>query len=142
MKRTASATWTGKLKDGKGALSTDSGVLSNTPYGFSTRFEDEPGTNPEELIAAAHAGCFTMALAALLEKEDLTAKSLQTATSVTLKNVDGGFAITAVHLDLLAEIPGTDQATLERIADIAKLECPLSKLLTIKATLTTKLAAS
>lgn len=140
MKRTASAAWTGNLKHGKGTFSAQSGVLSDTPYGFSTRFENEPGTNPEELIAAAHAGCFTMALAALLEKEGLTAKSIQTSATVSLESVDGGFAITAMHLDLLADITGTDQANLARIAEIAKEECPVSKLLTIKATLSPKLA--
>lgn len=141
MKRTASAAWRGNLKTGKGALSTQSGVLSETNYGFSTRFEDEPGTNPEELIAAAHAGCFTMALAALLEKENLTARSLHTSATVTLDKEDGGFAITAVHLDLVVDLPGTTQARCEEIAGIAKAECPVSKLLTITPTLTVKLSA-
>ncbi|HJV93231.1 MAG TPA: OsmC family protein [Azonexus sp.] len=141
MKRTASAAWRGNLKDGKGALSTQSGILSETTYGFSTRFEDEPGTNPEELLAAAHAGCFTMALAALLEKEGMTAKSIQTSASVTLEKEDGGFAISAIHLDLVADIPGGDQASFQKIAEIAKVECPVSKLLSIKPTLNAKLAA-
>lgn len=141
MKRTASAAWKGGLKTGKGLLSTQSGILNETTYGFSTRFEDGPGTNPEELIAAAHAGCFSMALAALLESEGMTAKSIQTSAAVTLDKVDGGFAITAVHLDLLAEVPGTDPATFEKIADRAKSDCPVSKLLSVKATLTAKLAS-
>lgn len=141
MKRTASAAWKGGLKAGKGLLSTQSGILNETTYGFSTRFEDGPGTNPEELIAAAHAGCFSMALAAMLESEGMTAKSIQTSAAVTLDKVDGGFAITAVHLDLLAEVPGTDPATFQKIADRAKSECPVSKLLSVKATLTAKLAS-
>lgn len=141
MKRTASAAWTGGLKSGKGMLSTQSGILSETTYGFSTRFEDGPGTNPEELIAAAHAGCFTMALAAMLENEQMTAKRLQTSAAVTLDKVEGGFAITAVHLDLLAEIPGADPESFQKIADRAKAECPVSKLLSVKPTLTAKLAS-
>lgn len=141
MKRTASAAWTGGLKSGKGMLSTQSGILSETTYGFSTRFEDGPGTNPEELIAAAHAGCFTMALAAMLENEQMTAKRLQTSAAVTLDKVEGGFAITAVHLDLLAEIPGADPEGFQKIADRAKAECPVSKLLSVKPTLTAKLAS-
>lgn len=141
MKRTASAAWRGNLKNGKGVISTQSGVLSETPYGFSTRFEDEAGTNPEELIAAAHAGCFSMALAALLEKEAMTANSIQTLATVTLEKSEGGFAITAVHLDLVADIPGADPASFERIAGVAKLECPVSKLLAIKPSLTAKLAS-
>lgn len=142
MKRSASAAWRGNLKNGKGVISTQSGVLSETPYGFNTRFEDEAGTNPEELIAAAHAGCFSMALAALLEKEAMTAHSIQTMATVTLEKGEGGFAITAVHLDLMADIPGANPADFERIAGIAKQECPVSKLLAIKPTLTAKLASS
>lgn len=141
MKRSASAVWSGGLKSGKGLLSTQSGILNETTYGFSTRFEDGPGTNPEELIAAAHAGCFSMALAALLEKEGLTATTIQTSATVTLDKVEGGFAITAVHLDLLAEIPGADPASFETIANTAKMECPVSKLLSVKATLNAKLAS-
>lgn len=141
MKRTASAAWRGNLKNGKGALSTQSGILSETPYGFSTRFEEAPGTNPEELIGAAHAGCFTMQLAALLEKEGMTPTSLRTSASVTLEKADGGFAITAIHLDLVADIPGGDLASFQKIAEIAKAGCPVSKLLAIKPTLNAKLAA-
>jgi osmotically inducible protein OsmC len=139
MKRTASAAWSGGLKDGTGTISTQSGVLDKTPYGFKTRFEEGPGTNPEELIGAAHAGCFTMALAAQLEKDGIPAASLQTKAAVTLDKVDGGFSISAVHLDLLANVPGADQASLERSANTAKADCPVSKLLNATITLSAKL---
>lgn len=139
MKRSASAAWRGDLKNGKGVLSTQSGVLSETPYGFASRFEEESGTNPEELIAAAHAGCFTMALTALLDKEKTPAKSILTSAILTLEKIDGGLAITAVHLDVSADIPGGDAASFAGLADIAKLECPVSKLLAITPTLTAKL---
>jgi len=141
MKRTASAIWEGGLKDGRGHISSQSGVLSDTPYGFNTRFENGPGTNPEELIAAAHAGCFTMALSAQLGEAGLTATSLQTSAAVTLEKLDDGFAITAVHLDLVAKIPGTDQAKFEEIANKAKTGCPVSKVLNAKITLAAKLEA-
>lgn len=139
MKRTASAAWNGGLKEGAGTISTQSGVLDNTRYGFKTRFEDGPGTNPEELIGAAHAGCFSMALAAQLEQAGTPAKAIQTSAAVTLDKVEGGFAITAIHLDLIANIPGADQEILERIANIAKLECPVSKVLKATITLSAKL---
>jgi osmotically inducible protein OsmC len=139
MKRTASAAWSGGLKDGKGSISTQSGVLDKTQYGFNTRFEQGPGTNPEELIGAAHAGCFTMALAAQLEKAGTPAKNLLTSATVTLDKVQGGFSISAVHLDLVANIPGADQASFERIANVAKAECPVSKLLNATITLSSKL---
>lgn len=139
MKRTASAHWTGGLKDGKGNLSTQSGILDGTPYGFSTRFESEPGTNPEELIAAAHAGCFTMALSAQLGEAGMTAESLRTSAAVTLDKVDDGFAITAIHLDLTAKIPGADQAKFEEAANKAKLGCPVSKLFKANITMDAKL---
>lgn len=141
MKRSASAAWSGGLKEGSGTISTESGVLEKTQYGFQTRFEEGPGTNPEELIGAAHAGCFTMALAAQLEKEGMPAKSLQTSATVTLDKVDGGFSISAVHLDLVANIPGADQAGFEKIANAAKAECPVSKLLKATITLATRLEA-
>jgi len=141
MKRTASASWEGGLKDGRGHISSQSGVLADTPYGFNTRFENGPGTNPEELIAAAHAGCFTMALSAQLGEAGLTATSLKTSAAVTLEKLDDGFAITAVHLDLVAKIPGTDQAKFEEIANKAKTGCPVSKVLNAKITLTAKLEA-
>lgn len=139
MKRTASANWTGGLKDGKGNLSTQSGILNATPYGFSTRFENEPGTNPEELIAAAHAGCFTMALSAQLGEAGMTAESLRTNATVTLDKVDDGFAITAIHLDLTAKIPGADKAKFDEAANKAKLGCPVSKLFKADITLDAKL---
>jgi osmotically inducible protein OsmC len=141
MKRTASAAWSGGLKDGTGSITTQSGVLSGTQYGFKTRFENGPGTNPEELIAAAHAGCFTMALSAQLGEAGLTAKSLKTSAAVTLDKLADGFAITAVHLDLTAEIPGAAQKQFEEIAAKAKAGCPVSKLLNAKITLDTKLVA-
>src|ERR1700739_3748432 len=110
MVRKASAIWKGSLKEGKGTISTDSGVLSSTPYSFSTRFEDAKGTNPEELIAAAHAGCFTMALSAQLGNAGITPESLETTASLTLEKLEAGFTITKVHLDVDAHIPGVDPA--------------------------------
>jgi len=139
MKRTASAAWNGGLKDGAGTISTQSGVLNKTQYGFKARFEEGPGTNPEELIGAAHAGCFSMALAAQLEQEGMIAKSIQTSAAVTLDKVEGGFAITAIHLDLVANIPGSSQENLERVANIAKQGCPVSKVLNATITLSAKL---
>ena len=139
MIRKAKAEWRGTGKDGTGGLTSDSGVLSGTPYSFKTRFQGEKGTNPEELIAAAHAGCFTMALAAALEKEGMTAKNLHTRAAVTLEKMDGGFEIVAVHLDLLADIPGADPAAFEKIAYAAKADCPVSKLLNATITLSAKL---
>ena len=139
MQRSASASWTGGLKSGTGTISTQSGVLEKTQYGFNTRFEEGPGTNPEELIGAAHAGCFTMALAAALEKEGMTATHLHTRAAVTLEKMDGGFEIVAVHLDLLADIPGADPAAFEKIAYAAKADCPVSKLLNATITLSAKL---
>lgn len=139
MKRTASAMWTGGLKDGKGSITTQSGVLDRTQYGFNTRFEEGPGTNPEELIAAAHAGCFSMALSAQLGEAGLTAESIRTSAAVTLDKTDGGFAITAIHLDLVAKVPGIDQQTFETAANKAKVGCPVSKVLNAKITLATRL---
>src|SRR5882757_8506213 len=134
MKKSGSAVWQGGLKDGKGAISTESGALKDYPYGFTSRFEGKPGTNPEELIGAAHAGCFTMALSLILGEAGLTATQMNTSAKVTLEQVEGGFAITAVHLTLKAKIPGTDQKTFEELANKAKAGCPLSKV--IKATIT------
>src|SRR5271170_3654289 len=116
MNRKASAVWKGSLKEGKGTISTDSGVLSNTQYSFSTRFEDGKGTNPEELIAAAHAGCFTMALSAQLGNAGLTPESLETTASLTLEKLEAGFTITKIHLDVAARIPGNDAAAFEKAA--------------------------
>lgn len=139
MKRTASAVWSGGLKDGKGSISTQSGILDNTQYGFSARFESGTGTNPEELIAAAHAGCFTMALSAQLGEAGLTADSLRTTATVTLDKVEDGFAITKIHLDLAAKIPGADQAKFEAAANKAKVGCPVSRLFKAEITLDAKL---
>jgi len=139
MKRSASAVWRGGLKDGKGTISTDSGVLSDTQYSFGTRFEDGKGTNPEELIGAAHAGCFSMALSAQLGEAGLTAESIATKATVTLEKTEGGFAITAIHLDLTAKIPGADQQAFETAANNAKAGCPVSKVLNAKITLDAKL---
>ena len=133
--RKGSAVWQGGLKDGKGAITTESGVLTAYPYGFASRFEGVKGTNPEELIAAAHAGCFTMALSLILGEAHLTAEKMETSAKVTLEQVEGGFAITAVHLTLQAKIPGTDQATFEKLTGMAKAGCPVSKLLKADITL-------
>ena len=135
MQRKASAVWQGNLKGGKGTISTASGVLSNTQYSFSTRFEEGIGTNPEELIAAAHASCFTMALSLILGEAKLTADRMDTTAEVTLEQVEGGYAITAVHLTLKAKVPGADQATFEQLAAKAKAGCPVSKLLKAEITL-------
>ena len=141
IKRKGSAVWSGGLKDGKGAVSTQSGVLNQTQYGFNTRFEDGAGTNPEELLAAAHAGCFTMALSAQLGEAGMTAQKLETSATVSLDKVDGGFAITAVHLDLVATIPGASEAAFQEAARKAKEGCPVSKLFNAAITLDAKLQA-
>jgi lipoyl-dependent peroxiredoxin len=139
MKRNASAIWKGGLKDGNGTISTESGVLSDAQYSFTTRFEHGKGTNPEELIAAAHAGCFSMALSNELGNAGLTPESIGTTATVTLEKTDAGFAIPAVHLTLQAKVPGADQATFAQLADRAKTGCPVSKLfkadITLEATL-------
>lgn len=137
--RSGSAVWSGGLKDGKGAISTQSGALDAHPYGFAARFEGVAGTNPEELIGAAHAGCFTMALSMILGEAGLTADKMETKAVVTLEQADGGFAITAIALTLTASIPGTDEATFQELAAKAKANCPVSKLfkaeITLEATL-------
>ncbi len=135
MKRHGSAAWQGGLRDGKGAISTESGALKEYPYGFGSRFEGKPGTNPEELIGAAHAGCFTMALSLILSEAKLTAERMDTTAGVTLEKVADGFAITAVHLTLRAKVPGADPAKFEELAGKAKAGCPVSKLLNAKITL-------
>ncbi|TKA94345.1 OsmC family protein [Cereibacter changlensis] len=140
MKRNGSAIWQGDLKTGKGRVSTQSGVLSEAQYGFNTRFEDGPGTNPEELIGAAHAGCFSMALSNVLGEQGLTADRIETTATVTLDKAEGGFAITAVHLEVTATIPGTDDATFQKAAETAKVNCPVSKLLTAEVSMTATLA--
>jgi lipoyl-dependent peroxiredoxin len=133
--RTASAAWSGGLRDGKGSISTESGALAAYPYGFAARFEGKKGTNPEELLGAAHAGCFTMALSLILGEAKLTAEQMDTTAKVTLEQVEGGFEISAVHLTLKAKIPGTDQKTFEELAGKAKAGCPLSKVLKANITL-------
>jgi len=135
MKKTASAHWQGGIKDGKGTLSTQSGALADAPYGFNTRFADQPGTNPEELLGAAHAGCFTMALSKELGEAGMTAESIDTQADVTLDKSDGGFAITAVHLTLKARIPGADRTAFEHAVESAKNGCPVSKVLNAEITL-------
>ncbi|MFB4391159.1 MULTISPECIES: OsmC family protein [unclassified Pseudomonas] len=135
MKKTASAIWQGGLKDGKGLLSTESGALKQNPYGFNTRFEGSPGTNPEELIGAAHAGCFSMALSMMLGEEGLTPERIDTIAEVTLDKQADGFAITAVHLTLKAKVPGASEAQFLEIANKAKAGCPVSKVLNAQISL-------
>jgi osmotically inducible protein OsmC len=139
MKRTANAQWRGDLKTGAGNISTASGVLSGTPYSFHTRFEDGTGTNPEELLAAAHAGCFTMALSAQLAAAGLTAESLETACSISLEKVADSFAITESHLDLKAKVPGATQDAFDKAVKAAETGCPVSKLYKAKITVTSTL---
>jgi osmotically inducible protein OsmC len=141
IKRKGSAVWNGGLKDGKGTVSTQSGVLNQAQYGFNTRFENGAGTNPEELLAAAHAGCFTMALSAQLGEAGMTAQKLETTATVSLDKVDGGFAIPAVHLELVATIPGASEAAFQEAARKAKEGCPVSKLFNANITLDAKLQA-
>jgi lipoyl-dependent peroxiredoxin len=129
IKRRGSAAWQGGLKDGKGTISTESGALNAYPYGFASRFEGVRGSNPEELIGAAHAACFTMALSLILGEAKLTATQMDTSAEVTLEQVEGGYAITASHLTLKAKIPGVDQATFTKLTGMAKAGCPVSKLL-------------
>src|SRR5580692_6086136 len=135
IKRKGSAVWHGGFKDGKGAISTESGALKAYPYGFASRFEGQRGSNPEELIAAAHASCFTMALSLILGEAGLTADQMDTSAEVALEQVEGGYAITAVKLTLKAKIPGADQATFEKLAVKAKAGCPVSKLFKADITL-------
>jgi len=135
MKTSGSAVWRGGIKDGEGAISTQSGAMKDYPYGFSSRFEGKPGTNPEELIGAAHAGCFTMALSLILGEAKLTAEQMDTRAEVTLEKQADGFAITAVHLTLRAKVPGADAARFAELANKAKAGCPVSKLLKAEITL-------
>jgi osmotically inducible protein OsmC len=141
MKRKASAAWQGGLKDGKGTISTDSGVLDNSQYSFSTRFEDGKGTNPEELIAAAHAGCFTMALSGQLGNAGLTAERINTTAAVTLEKTDAGFTITKIHLDVSAKVPSATEEQFQTAAGNAKAGCPVSRLLKAEITMTATLEA-
>jgi osmotically inducible protein OsmC len=139
MKRQASAHWQGDLKSGKGTISTASGVLNTTPYGFATRFEEAKGTNPEELIAAAHASCFTMAVSAELGKAGIVPESLRTNCTITLEKVDGGFSVTESNLNLVAKIPGASSDAFLAAARAAETGCPISKLLKAKITLDARL---
>jgi len=139
MQRKASAIWKGGLKDGKGSISSASGVLNNTPYSFTTRFENTPGTNPEELIAAAHAGCFSMALSAQLAGANLTPSSIETSATLTMEKLDSGWTITAVQLDVVGHVPGADAAAFQKAAENAKAGCPVSKVLNARITMNAKL---
>jgi osmotically inducible protein OsmC len=139
MQRKASAVWKGGLKDGKGTVSATSGVLSNTPYSFTTRFENSPGTNPEELIAAAHAACFSMALSAQLGGANITPQSINTTATLSLDKLDSGWTITAVHLDVIGHIPNGDDAAFQKAAANAKSGCPVSKVLNAKITMSAHL---
>lgn len=139
MKRIASAAWNGDLKSGQGTLTAPGGVLNNTPYSFTARFEHSPGTNPEELIAAAHAGCFTMALSAFLGKAGFPPQELSTKATLSLDQVEGDWTITAIHLDLTGRVPGIDAAKFEEIAREAEAHCPVSRVLKAAITLTAKL---
>src|SRR5579862_5844864 len=135
MQRTATAIWKGALKDGKGSISTQSGVLSGAQYSFGTRFENGKGTNPEELIAAAHAGCFAMALSAQLGTMNFTPQSLKASAKVTLEKLDAGWTISKVHLDLAARVPGISPEAFQAAAAGAKANCPVSRLLNAEITL-------
>ena len=139
MKRNASATWSGDLKQGKGTLSTDSGVLKDAPYGFGSRFESQSGTNPEELIAAAHAGCFTMALSAALGQAGFRPQALTTRAGVSFEQVDGAWTVTESKLELVARVPGIAREKFAEIANDAKIKCPISRLLNTRITLDARL---
>ena len=139
MQRKASALWKGGLKDGKGTISAPGGVLNNTAYSFTTRFENAPGTNPEELIAAAHAGCFSMALSAQLGGANLTPESISTTVTLSLDKLDSGWTITASHIDVVGKVPGADAATFQKYAEAAEKGCPVSKVLNAKITMNAKL---
>jgi osmotically inducible protein OsmC len=139
MERKASAVWSGSLKEGNGTLSTESGVLNQSPYSFSRRFQNEKGTNPEELIAAAHAGCFAMALSGELGKLGLTASKLEATAAITLEQTSGGFSITKSHITLVAEIPGADKSQFDAAVNAAKVGCPVSRLLKAEVTVSAQL---
>jgi osmotically inducible protein OsmC len=141
MKRTASAVWNGDLKTGKGTVSTQSGVLNGTQYSFGTRFESGTGTNPEELIAAAHAGCFTMALSAQLGTANLVPQQLETQATLTFDKTDAGWTVTGIHLAVVGRVPGADDATFQKLASSAKSDCPISRLLKTTITMEAKLQA-
>lgn len=139
MKRTGSAVWNGNLKNGKGTVSTESGVLENAQYSFGTRFEEGKGTNPEELIGAAHAGCFSMALSAQLGNAGLTADRIATTAAVTLEKTDAGFTVTKIHLDVAAKVPGATEESFNTAANEAKAGCPISRLFNAEITMTARL---
>jgi osmotically inducible protein OsmC len=140
VKRKASAVWQGGLKDGKGTLSTpDSGVLADTPYSFGTRFEQARGTNPEELIGAAHAGCFSMAFSGQLDAANLKAERIETTATVAMEKADAGFTVTEVHLEMSAKVPGASQEAFDKAANAAKSGCPISRLLNAKITMNARL---
>jgi lipoyl-dependent peroxiredoxin len=139
MKRKASAVWNGSLKEGNGTISLESGVLSKTPYSFRTRFEDAPGTNPEELVAAAHAGCFSMAFSMILGLDGMTPESIATEATVTMEKQGDGFSVTSSHLDVVAKIPGADPGKFQQAAEKAKAGCPISRLLNAKITMNARL---
>ena len=139
MKRTASAVWNGDLKSGKGSVSSQSGVLNKTQYSFGTRFENGVGTNPEELVAAAHAGCFTMALSAQLGTANLVPTQLETNATLTFEKTEPGWTVTAIHLSVVGTVPGADDATFQRLAEAAKKDCPISRLLKTNITMEAKL---
>ena len=140
MKRRASAVWTGGLKDGKGTISADSGFLTGVPYTFSRRFENEPGTNPEELVAAAHAGCFAMAFSAELGKLGLVPESLESKATLNFEKGEVGWETTESHLEVIGKVPGADNAKFQQAAEAARVGCPISRLLKTKITLDAKLA--
>jgi osmotically inducible protein OsmC len=140
VKRNASAVWKGSLKEGKGTISTESGLLKDAQYSFSTRFEEGKGTNPEELIAAAHAGCFSMALSGQLTTAGTPPESVNTTATVTMEKKEAGFTVTAVHLDVVAKVPGATQQSFDTAANNAKTGCPISRLLNAEITMTAKLA--
>lgn len=139
MKRSADARWQGSLENGKGSITTESGVLSDTQYSFSTRFEQGNGTNPEELVAGAHAGCYSMALSMILGESDLTPDSIETRADVTLDQVEDGFAVTRIHLTVRARVPGASREDFDKAAQAAKDNCPISKLMTAEITMDAKL---
>jgi lipoyl-dependent peroxiredoxin len=140
MKRKASARWEGDLKTGRGVVSTDSGVLQSAPYSFTTRFENEKGTNPEELVAAAHAGCFTMALSAELGKAGLLPERLETTATITLDKLESGWTVSGSHLEVVGKVPGASPDAFRTAAEAAEKGCPISRLLNAKITMEAKLA--
>lgn len=140
MERRASAQWNGGLRDGKGTVSTSSGALKGVPYNFSMRFGDAPGTNPEELVAAAHAGCFSMALSAELEKGGYRAESIETKAILDFQKMEAGWTAKSIHLDVIAKVPGADSARFQAAAETAKKGCPISRLLNTEITLSARLA--